>query len=25
MQGQDVVVYDENDFILFGGRIESFS
>lgn len=25
MQGQDVVVYDENNFILFGGRIESFS
>lgn len=25
MQGQDVVVYDENNFILFGGRIEAFS
>jgi tRNA U34 2-thiouridine synthase MnmA/TrmU len=25
MQGQDVVLYDENNFILFGGRIESFS
>lgn len=25
MQGQDVVLYDENNFILFGGRIESFN
>lgn len=25
MQGQDVVIYDENNFILFGGRIEAFS
>ncbi len=25
MQGQDVVVYDENNYILFGGRIETFN